>query len=47
MKKTARVTPKNIHFNDDIQIREIPSQMDEDFQSIRRLSWDPNLTNVR
>jgi hypothetical protein len=21
--------------------------MDEDFQSIRRLSWDPNLTNVR
>jgi hypothetical protein len=46
MEKTIRVAPRNIQFKDKIQVREIPNNDEELFQSVRKNSWDPNL-NVR
>lgn len=44
-----RVTPRNIQFQDAVQIREIPRQNSEsliEFNESRRPSWDPNLAEV-
>jgi hypothetical protein len=42
MHKKARVSPKNIQFTDDIQIKEIPR---DDLE--KKESWDPYVTEVR
>ena len=44
MQKSARVTPRNIQFEDNVQIRHIPRN---DEESDRRASWNPNLQNVK
>ncbi len=47
MQKTVRVAPRNIQFKDNVQIKEIPRRDADLDDSIRRLSWDPNLNDVR
>jgi len=44
MQKSARVTPRTIQFQDNVQIREIPRN-DEEPQT--QAAWDPNLRNVK
>lgn len=47
MQKSARVTPRNIQFEENVQVKEIPRVDDEVDESTRRTSWDPNLNDVR
>ncbi|CAF0989621.1 unnamed protein product [Adineta ricciae] len=42
--KPARVTPRNIQFNDSVDIRQIPRN-DEGGQGFDEQSWNPNLHN--
>ncbi|UJR08158.1 hypothetical protein I4U23_012432 [Adineta vaga] len=45
MQKQARVTPRNIQFQDNVQIRQIPGNEDQGQGFNRQPSWDPNLKN--
>jgi hypothetical protein len=47
MQKKTRVSPKNIQFKDDIQIKEIPRDDLHTSNSEKQESWDPRLTEVR
>lgn len=47
MQQKIRVTPRNIQFKHDVQIREIPRKSVDVDDTTRRKSWDPNLTEVR
>lgn len=48
--QSARITPRTIHFQDAIEIREIPRKDSEELASAkefgRQSSWDPDLTDV-
>jgi hypothetical protein len=45
--KKVRVAPRNIHFQDTVEIREIPRDEPEFYGAEKRGSWDPYLNNVR
>jgi hypothetical protein len=46
MKKTARITPRNIQFQEHVQITEIPREDSEIYIASEQPSWDPNLYYV-
>lgn len=47
MSKQARVTPRNIQFLNEVQVKEIPSIHADPDNLSQHIEWDPNLTGVR